>query len=105
VRRLFWFSAGIAAGVAVTRKVTATARKATPAGAAEQVGGALRELAGAVGTFGADVRVAMGERETELQDVVEQATQPRRRPRRPEAEALARPELAAEPGRARRAGR
>lgn len=78
MRRLFWFGAGIAAGVALSRKVNETARKATPTGMAEQVGGAMRELAGAVGSFGADVRAGMQEREDELQDVVADAGQVRR---------------------------
>ncbi|WP_243788937.1 hypothetical protein [Saccharopolyspora gloriosae] len=79
MRRMFWFGAGIAAGVALTRKVNETARKATPSGAAEQLGGAMRELAGAVGSFGADVRAGMSEREQELQDVVDGTSMPRRR--------------------------
>ncbi|GAA4848064.1 hypothetical protein [Saccharopolyspora rosea] len=70
MRRLFWFGAGIAAGVALTRKINETTRKATPAGMAEQLGGAMRELAGAVGSFGADVRAGMTEREQELEQVV-----------------------------------
>jgi formylmethanofuran:tetrahydromethanopterin formyltransferase len=108
VRRLFWFGAGVAAGVAVSRKFAAAARKATPVGAAEQVGGAVRELAGAVGSFGADVRSAMSERESELQEVVDSAVQPRRRPRRTEIDSVAWPsEHAADARdrRARRAGR
>ncbi|GAA4869490.1 MULTISPECIES: hypothetical protein [Saccharopolyspora] len=71
MRRLFWFGAGVAAGVAVTRKVSETTRKATPAGMAEQLGGAMRELAGAVGSFGAEVRAGMQEREEELHDAVD----------------------------------
>ncbi|GAA0522163.1 hypothetical protein GCM10011581_34600 [Saccharopolyspora subtropica] len=71
MRRLFWFGAGVAAGIAVSRKLNETARKATPVGMAEQLGGAVRELAGAVGSFGADVRAGMQEREQELQDVVD----------------------------------
>ncbi|WP_249124738.1 hypothetical protein [Saccharopolyspora erythraea] len=73
MRRMFWFGAGIAAGVAISRKLGETARKATPTGAAEQLGGAMRELAGAVGSFGADVRAGMSERERELHEVVERA--------------------------------
>ncbi len=68
---MFWFGAGIAAGVAVTRKVNETTRKATPNGMAEQLGGAVRELADAVGTFGAEVRAGMTEREAELAEVAE----------------------------------
>ncbi|MDI2027451.1 hypothetical protein QFW96_02460 [Saccharopolyspora sp. TS4A08] len=90
MRRLFWFGAGIAAGVALTRKVNETARKATPTGAAEQIGGAMRELAGAVGSFGADVRAGMQEREDELQDVVAEASQVRRIAAESDAERRAR---------------
>lgn len=72
MRRLFWFGAGVAAGVVASRKVNETARKATPNGMAEQLGGAMRELAGAVGSFGADVRAGMVEREDELHDLAEQ---------------------------------
>jgi chromosome condensin MukBEF MukE localization factor len=67
---MFWFGAGVAAGVALTRKVSETTKKATPTGMAEQVGGAVRELAVAVGSFGAEVRAGMQEREGELHDVV-----------------------------------
>lgn len=108
MRRLFWFGAGVAAGVAVSRKIGAVARKATPVGAAAQVGGALRELAGAVGAFGADVRAGMSERESELQEVVDSAAQPRRRPRRTEIDSVAWPSehaADAQDRRARRAGR
>lgn len=76
MRRLFWFGAGAAAGVAVSRKLNETARKATPSGVAEQLGGAMRELAGAVGSFGADVRAGMVEREDELHDAAEQGRLP-----------------------------
>ena len=68
---MFWFGVGIAAGVAVTRKVNETARKATPTGMAEQVGGALSDLADAVGSFGADVRAGMQEREREIDELVD----------------------------------
>ncbi|MDA3646962.1 hypothetical protein LZ318_40335 [Saccharopolyspora indica] len=71
--RLFWFGAGVAAGAVVMRKLNETARKATPTGMAEQLGGAMRELAGAVGSFGAEVRAGMQEREDELQEVVNNA--------------------------------
>jgi hypothetical protein len=68
--RLFWLGVGVAAGVALSRKLREKAYQATPAGVAENVGDAVRELAGAVGAFGADVRAGMAERERELQDVV-----------------------------------
>jgi len=93
VRRMFWFGAGIAAGVAVTRKVNETKRKATPEGMAEQIGGALSELADAVGSFGADVRAGMQEREREIEELVDDDRPPRLLEQRDE------------PGRARGAGR
>jgi hypothetical protein len=42
----------------------------TPAGAAENISDAIRELAGAMGSFGADVRAGMVEREAELHATV-----------------------------------
>ena len=72
MRRLFWLGVGVVTGVALSRKATETARQASPAGLASNVGEAIRELAGAVGTFGADVRAGMSEREQELSDVVEE---------------------------------
>lgn len=66
MKRILWFSLGIAAGLAASRKVRAKARRMTPAGAAENIGDAMRELATAVGSFGADVRAGMVEREAEL---------------------------------------
>ncbi|AOS63085.1 hypothetical protein BKA25_003195 [Actinoalloteichus hymeniacidonis] len=72
--RLFWFGAGIAAGIAVSRRMAEAARQATPAGIAANVGDAVRELAVAVGSFGADVRAGMDERERELADIVEVRT-------------------------------
>jgi hypothetical protein len=70
--RLFWLGFGVAAGVALSRKMREKARLATPAGIAQNVSDAMRELAGAVGAFGADVRAGMTEREKELHDVVDE---------------------------------
>jgi hypothetical protein len=70
VKRSFWFSLGIAAGVAAARKASGAARRLTPAGVAENVGDAVRELAAAIGSFGADVRAGMTEREAELHATV-----------------------------------
>jgi hypothetical protein len=67
---MIWFGLGIAAGIAASRKVSTAARRMTPAGAAENVGDAVRELAAAVGSFGADVRAGMAEREAELRATV-----------------------------------
>lgn len=71
MKRLFWLGVGVAAGVSLARKAGETARQATPAGLASNLGDAVRELAGAIGAFGADVRAGMSEREQELNDIVE----------------------------------
>lgn len=67
---MFWFGVGIAAGVAASRRVSGVARQLTPAGAAEHFNHAARELAEAIGSFGADVRAGMAEREAELHATV-----------------------------------
>lgn len=72
MKRLFWLGVGVVTGVALSRKARDTARQATPAGLASNVGEAVRELAGAIGAFGADVRAGMSEREQELNSIVEQ---------------------------------
>ena len=66
MKRSFWFTLGVAAGVSASRRVRGTVRRVTPAGIAENVGDAVRELAAAIGSFGADVRAGMTEREAEL---------------------------------------
>ena len=72
--RILWFGLGVAAGVAASRKASAAARRMTPAGVAENVSDAVRELAVAVGAFGAEVRAGMAEREAELHATVAQRT-------------------------------
>ncbi len=74
MKRIFWFGVGVAAGVAANRRAAAAARRMTPAGAAENVGYAVRELAAAMGSFGAEVRAGMAEREAELHDTVARRT-------------------------------
>ncbi len=74
MKRMLWFSLGIAAGVAASRKARGAVHRLTPAGAAENVGDAIRELAAAVGSFGAEVRAGMVEREAELHATVAQRT-------------------------------
>ena len=74
MKRLFWLGVGVVAGVALSRKAAETARHATPAGLASNLGDAVRELAGAVGSGGAEVRAGMNEREQELHDMVEERT-------------------------------
>ena len=72
MKRLFWLGVGVAGGVALSRKARQTAHKATPAGVAANLSGAVHHLAEAIGSFGADVRAGMAEREEELAHVVEQ---------------------------------
>jgi hypothetical protein len=72
MKRLFWLGVGIAAGVALSRKARRVAHAATPAGVAANLGEAAHELATAIGSFGADVRAGMAEREEELSEMVEQ---------------------------------
>ena len=66
MRRLFWLAMGITIGVLVVRKLSAAAEKMTPAGIGGSIAEGLRDLADAIGDFGADVRAAMSEREQEL---------------------------------------
>jgi hypothetical protein len=66
MRRLFWLAMGITIGVLVVRKLSAAAEKMTPGGIAGSIADALRDLAEALGQFGADVRAAASEREVEL---------------------------------------
>ena len=66
MRRLFWLAMGVTIGVLVVRKLSAAAEKLTPQSIASQLVEGLRDLADAIGDFGADVRAAMAERELEL---------------------------------------
>jgi hypothetical protein len=66
MRRLFWLAMGITIGALVVRKLSRAAEKMTPGGIAGSIAEALRDLAEAIGEFGADVREAMAQRETEL---------------------------------------
>jgi hypothetical protein len=66
MRRLFWLAMGITIGALVVRKVSRAAEKLTPQGLAGALVEGLRDLADAIGEFGADVRAAAAERETEL---------------------------------------
>jgi hypothetical protein len=72
--RLFWLGVGAAVGVMITRRINSAARHLTPRGFADDVSDALYELAGAIGTFGADVRAGMVERERELHHMVDERT-------------------------------
>lgn len=74
MKRTFWFAAGTVSGVALSRKATKKVRQATPSGIASNLGDAMRELASAIGSFGADVRAGMTEREQQLRETVEQTS-------------------------------
>jgi hypothetical protein len=66
MRRLFWLAMGVTIGVLVVRKLSAAADRLTPQSIAGQLADGLRDLADAIGDFGADVRAAAAEREVEL---------------------------------------
>jgi hypothetical protein len=66
MRRLFWLTMGITIGVLVVRKLSQAADKLTPQSMAANLADGLRELAAAIGDFGAEVRAGMAEREEEL---------------------------------------
>jgi hypothetical protein len=66
MRRLFWLAMGVTVGVLVVRKLSRAAERVTPKGLAQSLTEALNNLADAIGTFAADVRGAMQEREAEL---------------------------------------
>ncbi len=66
MRRLFWLAMGVTIGVLVVRKLSAAAEKLTPRSIGGQLVDGLRDLADAIGDFGADIRAAAAEREQEL---------------------------------------
>jgi hypothetical protein len=74
VKRLFWMGLGVTVGVLATRRLTSAARHLTPGGFAEDLADAMHELGVAIGSFGADVRAGMAEREQELHELVDQRT-------------------------------
>jgi len=66
MRRLFWLAMGVTIGALVVRRLSQAAEKLTPQGIAGSLADGLRELAEAIGDFGADVRAAASVREDEL---------------------------------------
>jgi hypothetical protein len=66
MRRLFWLAMGVTIGALVVRKLSQAAEKMTPQGIAASLADSLRDLAEAIGDFGADVRAAASAREEEL---------------------------------------
>ena len=66
MRRLFWLAMGVTIGALLVRKLSRAAEKLTPQGIAGALVEGLRDLADAIGEFGADIRAAAAEREAEL---------------------------------------
>lgn len=66
MRRLFWLAMGITIGALIVRKLSRAAERMTPGGIAASIADGLRDLAEAIGDFGADIRAAAAEREAEL---------------------------------------
>ncbi len=66
MRRLFWLAMGVTIGAMVVRRMSRFAERVTPGNVAGSLADAVRDLADAIGSFGHDVRQAMGEREAEL---------------------------------------
>jgi hypothetical protein len=66
MRRLFWLVMGITIGALVVRKLSQAAERLTPGSVLGNLADGLRDLAEAIGDFGADVRAAAAERESEL---------------------------------------
>jgi len=66
MRRLFWLAMGVTIGALVVRKLSRTAEKLTPGSMLGSLAESLRDLADAIGDFGADIRAAASEREAEL---------------------------------------
>ena len=78
MRRTFYLAVGAAVGVAATRRTRRAKEQAmaalTPSSLAGNVADAIAELGNAVGSFAADVRAGMDERETQLVAVIDEAT-------------------------------
>jgi hypothetical protein len=74
MKRLFWLGLGLAAGAYVARRAHVAAESLTPAGIGANVADGLRELGAGLGSFGAEVRAGMAERERELNAMVERRT-------------------------------
>ena len=66
MRRLFWLAMGVTIGALVVRRLSAAAQRLTPAGIGGSIAEGLRDLADAIGDFGADVRAADAKGRTAL---------------------------------------
>jgi hypothetical protein len=78
MRRTFYLAVGAAMGVAATRRTRRAKDQAmaalTPTSVAGNVADAIAELGNAVGSFAADVRAGMEERESQLVAVIDEAS-------------------------------
>jgi hypothetical protein len=66
MRRLFWLALGATFAVLIMRKLSRAAERLTPQSIAGSVGSGLSDLADSIGSFAADVRESMRNREDEL---------------------------------------
>ncbi|MBA3907720.1 MAG: hypothetical protein H0X35_13700 [Pseudonocardiales bacterium] len=74
MKRLFWLGLGLAVGTYAARRAQTAAQALTPAGIGANLADGLRELGAGLGSFGAEVRAGMTEREHELTALVERRT-------------------------------
>ena len=82
VKRIYYFSAGIALGAVATRRTrrakeaarAALAAKLTPSAIAADVADAIAELGNAVGSFAADVRQGAANRRAAYRPMIDNAT-------------------------------
>jgi hypothetical protein len=82
VKRIYYFSAGIALGAVATRRTrrakeaarAALAAKLTPSAIAADVADAIAELGNAVGSFAADVRQGAANRRATYRPMIDNAT-------------------------------
>ncbi len=78
MRRTFYLGVGAALGVAATRRSRRAKEAAkvalTPTSIAGSIADAIAELGNAVGSFAADVRAGMAERETQLVAIIDDAS-------------------------------
>ena len=75
MRRTFWVALGAGLGVAATRRTRrakeAAKARLTPRSIAGDLADAIAELGNAVGSFAADVRAGMAEREAQLVPLID----------------------------------
>ena len=70
MRRLFWLGAGAAVGILVVAQMRKAAKAVTPAGIADRAGASADMAAARAGSFWAEVRSGMKEREAELREAL-----------------------------------